>query len=164
MDQKLSVHIITEFYGLTPASYLEKSSGLYVRLGKCVILPELMRNSSMVQPRNTLPSILMALLVLMKFYELNLPSRSIWLLKTQLSALSKVMQKKYLTYSLTELWNEFVFKMEKSKVLPMMLFPSRIYLDTSLPLKALVYRMMNINTFYMISMRKVTTSKSMTMI
>ena len=86
---------------------------------------------------------------------------TIWLLKTQLSALSAVTIRKYSTCSLIEILNDLELQMAKLKILPMCLFPTRIYLDTSLPAKALVYRLMNINTWYSKNMSEEITKRYM---
>ena len=92
-DQLLSVHIITEFSAVMTNDLPETCRGLYVRLGRSVILSDAMFSTSAVPLLPTLRNMLMALHVCLKFLQLNLPARSIWLLKTQLWGLSKLTKK-----------------------------------------------------------------------
>lgn len=72
-DQLLSVHIITESSFVMMNELPETCRGLYVRLGRSVLLSDAMFNSSAVQLLSTLRNMLMALHVSLKFSDVKSP-------------------------------------------------------------------------------------------
>ena len=159
-DQLLTVHIITESSSVMTNELPETCRGLYVRLGRSVLLSDAMFSTSAVPLLNTLRNMLMALHVCLKFFQLDLPARFTWQVKTQLWGLSKLTKKKYSTASLTTILSDLQ-SMQALAKLPILYFPSKFYLDTSASIADMAKVILIMNYHYMISMQQVTTEKSM---
>ena len=89
-DQLLTAHVIMESSFAMTNELSETCRGLYVRLGRSVLLSDAMFSTSAVPLPNTLLNMLMALHVCLKFWQLNLPARFTWQVKTQLWGLSNL--------------------------------------------------------------------------
>ena len=105
MDRNISVHIITESSGVTLNHLPDTCLRIYLRIGRLVVKPLTSPHLLTLPLLPTLRSMLTVLLAYLKFCKLNPSTRSCWLLKTQLLALTKMTCYKSQTLSLTELLN-----------------------------------------------------------
>ena len=124
---------------------------LYIRVGRCVILRDAMPNLSQIPLQTMLRNTLLALLICLKFYDSNLFAPSPWVLKIRLSALIRSTTKNLQTLSTTELWN-LLDGMMMQKNLPLLFFPTKLCLDSSLGVKHMTFRMIMLNYAYLRSM------------
>ena len=167
MVQPHSVRIITGFAGLTqkrlrtlsliPLEDLEErtivpvGTVLYMKVGRCLILRDAMPNMSPIPLQTMLRNTLLALLICLRFYDLNLFAPSAWVLKIRLSALIRSTIKNLQTLSIMQLWN-LVDGMMKQKTLSLLYFPTKLCLDSSLGVSHMTYRMIMINYAYLKNM------------
>ena len=110
MDLGRSVRIIMPYFGTTRKSSSDILLGLYVKLGRTAIRSS---NLSTTPQVGMLRNMLTAILVYHRFFELNIPVRSIWQVNILISGIVKMMKKRCTTMSLMELMD----KIESTKIL-----------------------------------------------
>lgn len=103
MDLARSVRIIMPYYGMTQRNYNDTLVGLYVKHGRTAIRTS---HSSTTPLHSTLRNMLMAILVYLRFYELNLPLHFTWQANTLISGIVRLMKKRYAKMSLMELMDK----------------------------------------------------------
>ena len=136
-------------FGLMMKRRFHTRPGVYIRLGRCVL--KLISTSSLsaetLRPmfRNTL----LAILICHRFYKLNLPAHSVWLLKAQLSAISRLVKKKYSTCSTEDVYSEVMrLSQRKENLLVFQLFPRVLSVDTSQSVTSIARYLLWINFVY----------------
>ena len=103
MDLTRFVRIIMPFCGTIAKHSTTNLTSLYVKLGRTVIRTS---HSSTVVQANTLRNMLTAIAIYRRFYALNLPLHSIWQVNILVSGMVRMMKKRCMKMSLTELMEE----------------------------------------------------------
>ena len=130
--------IIMESFGLKMKMRTGWPFGLYLRLGRCVIKGISMSSPSQEMLTIMLRNMLLAILICLRFYRLNLPARSSWLVKTQLSGISLLVQNECKKCTINEIYSKVVNLLrEKDMKILFPLFPKVLSLDISQSVSAM---------------------------
>ena len=119
-------------FGLMMKRRTNTQQGVYIRLGRCALKGISMSNLLTQELPAMLRRMLLALLICQRFYKVNLPARSVWLLKAQQSAISRIVLRKYKKCTLNELYSEVIqLSQSKENRLLFTQFPRVLYIDIS---------------------------------
>ena len=148
---RITVRITTEYCSARMKQYIDCYPVLSVRVGRSVVVGICPSRPLKVVKRVVMSrNMLLAILLCLKFFKINLPARSVCQGDAQLSALSLILTRSCRKCTQEELLKKIIELINGMDPLSitMFLFPSLCYLDTSQSVKAMARCLVHRNYVY----------------